>query len=145
MLTAIQFISVERRAEGFSELAVLGPNMRAADYPREVFVGQQFSLYLYVINREGEVTFYKILVKTGNKSSFVNSTAPMNAPVVAEYDKILMNDQTWTRPIILSINKTESNIRLVFEMWTYNDATDGFVYEGRWNQLWLNVSAQEVP
>lgn len=139
--TAYQGFSPGRRGEAFSELAILGPGMKIADYPRELHVNESFTLYLYVGNHEGKVTYYRILVKLGNRSSFINETVSMDAPIMAIYERVLMDNETWIHPVSLSINETGVNLRLVFEMWIFDESTDGFKYHGRWNQLWLNVTA----
>ncbi len=140
-LTAYQGFSPKTPAEVFSELAILGPNMKAADYPKELLMGQEFDLYLYVGNHEGRAAYYMILVKLGNGLDFINETVPMNAPVLKEYDRVLASGETWINPVTLSVNQTGVNLRLVFEMWIYNEQLNDFRYYGRWNQLWLNVTA----
>jgi uncharacterized membrane protein len=141
--TVYQGFFPKKSTEHFSELGILGPNMKIADYPKELRVNESFTLYLYIGNREGKIAYYRILVKLGNKSSFINETVPMDAPIIAKYEKVLMNNETWIYPISLSINKEGVNLRLVFEMWIYDEAVNGFKYYGRWNQLWLNVTASK--
>lgn len=143
--TAYQGFFPKRTGETFSELAILGPNMKLADYPRELRVNENFTLYLYVGNHEGEVAYYAILVKLGNRSSFINETFSMDAPVIAGYKRVMMDNETWIHPMNLSVNTTGVNLRLVFEMWIYSDTANGFSYHGRWNQLWLNVTAPKPP
>lgn len=139
--TAYQGFFPKRTPEPFSELGILGPNMKIADYPRELSVNESFTLYLYVGNHEGKIAYYRILVKLGNRSSFINETTPMDAPTIAIYERALMDNETWIHPINLSINKEGVNLRLVFEMWIFDEGLNGFKYHGRWNQLWLNVTA----
>ncbi len=31
-------------------------------------------------------------------------------------------------------------VRLIFEMWVYDEGVKGFRYNGRWFQIWLNVT-----
>ena len=69
----------------------------------------------------------------------------MDAPIVARYERVMMDNETWIHPVNLSVNTTGVNLRLVFEMWIYSDAANGFNYHGRWNQLWLNVTAPKPP
>ena len=144
-LTAYQGFFPKMVTEAFSELAILDRNMMTSDYPRELYVNESFTLYLYVGNHEGRVEYYSILVKLGNSSDFINETTPMNAPMIAVYEKILMDNETWIHPVNLSIGKTGVNLRLVVEMWIYDDAADDFRYHGRWNQLWLNVTSPKPP
>ncbi|MBO3754897.1 MAG: DUF1616 domain-containing protein, partial [Candidatus Brockarchaeota archaeon] len=138
--TASQAFFAGRTVEPFSELAILGPRMKIADYPREVVAGESFKLYLYVGNHEGRVMYYAVLVKLGNRTTEINETQPMNAPVIARYEVVLQNGGNFTRPITLSIGEPGLNYRLVFELWIYDEVSDGFKYHGRWCQLWLNAT-----
>lgn len=135
-----QAFLANRAVEPFSELGILGPNMKIGDYPRELVAGEPFTLYLYVGNHEGRVMYYAILAKLGNKTTPINSSEPMDAPVLARYEVVLLNGRNWTRPITLSIGEPGVNYRLVFELWAYDEHIHNFKYTGRWCQLWLNVT-----
>jgi len=130
-----------RIVEPFSELGILGPNMKIGDYPRELAVGEEFDLFLYVGNHEGRVQYYRVLVKLGDRSVNVSDTTPLDAPVVAQYDVVLPNESNSTVPITLSVGRAGLNQRLVFELDRYDVGSGGFVYHQRWNQLWLNVTS----
>ncbi|MDP2954272.1 MAG: DUF1616 domain-containing protein, partial [Chloroflexota bacterium] len=58
-------LAESRVVEPFSELGVLGPNMKIGDYPRQLVVGQRFSLYIYVGNHEGSSQYYRVFAKLG--------------------------------------------------------------------------------
>jgi len=130
-----------RIVEPFSELGILGPNLKIGDYPRELAVGEEFNLYLYVGNHEGSAQYYRVLVKLGDRSMNVSDTTPLDAPVVAQYDVVLPDESNSTLPITLSVGRVGLNQRLVFELDRYDVGSGGFVYHQRWNQLWLNVTA----
>ena len=144
-IAVFQIFPIGRTVEPFSELAVLGPGMKIADYPKEIVAGESFMLYLYVRNYEGKVMYYDVRVKLGNRSTHVNETEPMNVPVMARYEVVLLDGDNFTWPVTLSIDEAGVNYRLVFEMWVYDEGSDGFRYHGRWCQLWLNVTAPMVP
>jgi uncharacterized membrane protein len=132
-------LAESRVVEPFSELGVLGPNMKIGDYPREVAVGERFNLYLYVGNHEGRAQYYRVLVKLGDRGMNVSDTTPLDAPVVASWDFVLPNESNSTLPITLSVGRAGLNQRLVFELWRHGGS--GFVYHQRWNQLWMNVTS----
>jgi uncharacterized membrane protein len=127
-----------RVVEPFSEIAILGPNQKIGDYPKNLTVGENFTLYLYVGNHEGKVMYYRVYVKLGNQSSIINESTPLDAPPIAQYEKILANNQTWLKPITLHIDEPGINYRLVFELWIYDSSLGKFRYHGRWLQLWIN-------
>jgi len=129
-----------RVVEPFSELGVLGPNQKIGDYPNSMLVGENFTLYLYVGNHEGRSMYYRVYVKLSDRSSLVNENTSLDAPHIAYHDVILQNNQTWLKPVTLHIDKPGTNLRLVFELWTYTPDQEAFTYHNRWLQLWVNVT-----
>jgi uncharacterized membrane protein len=134
-------LAESRVVEPFSELGVLGPNGKLGDYPRELAVGQPFSLFIYVGNHEGRSEYYRVLVKLGNQSSNTTDTVALDAPIIASWDVLLPNESNSTIPISLSIPKAGLNQRLVFELHRFKPEVKVFVYHQRWNQIWMNVTA----
>ncbi len=129
-----------RNVEPFSELGILGPNQKIANYPTHVLTGQNFTLFLYVGNHEGHTTYYQVLVKVGARSSVVNENVSLVATPIASYSTILRDNQTYLNPVTLSLNHNGTNLRLVFELWVYQMSAANFVYDHRLNQLFLNVT-----
>lgn len=138
--TVFQAFFSDRVVEPFSELGILGPEMKIGDYPRELEVGEDFDLYLYLGNHMGSVEYYRVYVKLGSREVNVSDTEPYEAPVLTSYEAVLMDESNMTMPITLSIPESGVNKRLVFEMHRYSLGEHGFVYHERWNQLWLNVT-----
>ncbi len=138
--TVFQAFFADRVVEPFSELGILGPNLKIGDYPRELAVGEDFNLYLYVGNHMGSTQLYRVYVKLGSRDLNVSDTEPYPAPVLTSYDIALANKQNTTMPITLSIPESGTNLRLVFEMHRYNPELGSWEYHNRWNQLWLNVT-----
>ena len=68
VLTVAPVILGDRVVEPFSELGILGPEMKLGDYPREVALGDSVDLYLYLGNHEGNLMYYRVLVKQGDQS-----------------------------------------------------------------------------
>ncbi|MDG7013079.1 MAG: DUF1616 domain-containing protein [Nitrososphaerota archaeon] len=127
-----------RNVEPFSELGLLGPTQKIADYPTNVLTGQNFSLDLYVGNHEGEPSYYQVLTKLGTSAN-ANQSVPLDAPAIATYGMVLMNNQNVTEPITLSLDHNGTNVRLVFELWIYETNTTSFhFYTSDW--LYLNVT-----
>jgi uncharacterized membrane protein len=133
-------LSANRVVEPFTELGVLGPNGKLGDYPKEVGVDEKFNLFLYLGNHEGRAQYYRVLAKLGNQASNVTDTQPMDAPILASWDVLLLNEQNSTIPVILSIGEAGVNLRLVFELYRFNTESSTFVYHERWIQLWMNVT-----
>lgn len=136
-----QSVFANRVVEPFSELAVLGEKMKIGDYPKELVVGQPFSLYLYLGNHEGHVMYYRVLVKLGDRDMNVSDVQPLDAPVLASYEAMFGHGGNQTIPVSMSLAAPGLNRRLVFELHAYDTEADVFVYHGRWCQLWLNVTS----
>jgi len=140
----VQIMSSGRVVEPFSELGVLGPKMKIGDYPKEVVAGSPFRLYLYIGNHEGKSVYYRILVKLGDKTSVINGTTPLNSTPIMEVRRILIHNSTWIHPLDITLYTPGVNKRLVIEMWIYDEISGSFVYHGRWNQIWLNITPPPV-
>ena len=137
-VTLFQAFFADRVVEPFSELGILGPEMKIGDYPRNLTVGEPFDLYLYLGNHMGSVQYYRVYVKLGDRGLNVSDTKPYPAPVLSTYEAVLVDGSNTTVPITLSVPEPGVNLRLVFEMHRFEDS--GFLYHERWNQLWLNVT-----
>ena len=80
------------------------------------------------------------MVKLGNETTEVSNTTFANASLLATYWRVLAKGETWLFPMNLTIANVGTNIRLIFELWSYNPSVSSFVYKGLWNQVWLNVT-----
>lgn len=128
----------DRVVEPFSELGLLGPEMKLGDYPSEVMVGGEFDLYLYLGNHMGELSYYRVYAKLGDSGLNVSDSTPYGGVVVEDYEYVLVDETNVTLPISLSLGEAGLNRRLVFELHRFDG--DDFVYDGIWIQLWLNVT-----
>jgi len=124
----------------FSELGVLGPNMTIGGYPTNVTQGGALRLYCYVGNHEGAVTYYQVMVKLGNSATFVSNATSADAPEIHSYSLVLADNKSTTFPVNLKLNTTGTNLRLIFELWTFDISSSQFAYTGLWNQLVINVT-----
>jgi uncharacterized membrane protein len=130
-----------RIVEPFSELGVLGPYGKLGDYPRELVVGQEFNLFLYVGNFEGQCEYYRVEAKLGDQSMNVSDKTPLDKPLFRSWETVLSNESNTTIPITMSLGEAGLNRRLVFELWRYDPSLHVFIYHQRWTQLWFNVTA----
>jgi len=141
LMASAQYYYSHTTSEPFPELGLLGPNEKIADYPTSVVTGQNFTLYLYVGNHEGHVEYYNVLVKLGTNESVISNSTGMNAPVYRIYRMILGNNQTYLKPITLSLPSPGVDVRVVFELWQYNVTTSTFDYTGVANWIYVNVTS----
>jgi hypothetical protein len=126
------------QGEEFSELGILGPNMKLGDYPSEIVASESVHLYVYVGNQMGQPMLYQVQLKLGDNNTAVN---PANATALQLNQQVLGVNQTWTYPVDVTMKQQGVNQRLIFELWIYNQTTSQFQYHERWGQIWLNVTA----
>ena len=144
VLNLSSYYVANRTVEPFSELGILGPNQQIADYPSSVLTGQNFTLYLYVGNHEGQVEYYQVLAKLGNTSSVSNDNVSLSVQPIASYGMVLRNNQTYLQPITLSIPRPGTNVRLIFELWIYEANMTSFAYDHEQNQIYINVTRSSI-
>jgi len=140
VLTVAPVLLGKRVVEPFSELGILGPNMKLGDYPKEGITGEPFDLFLYLGNHEGSVQYYRVIIKQGDQSKNVTEDTPLDTPLVTLYEHSLIDKQNTTIPITLAPIRSGINQRIVFELYRYNPESRGFEYNGNWLQLWVNVT-----
>jgi uncharacterized membrane protein len=140
VFAAIQPI-LPTNSEPFSELGVLGPSQTIGGYPTSVVAGSPFLLYGYIGNHEGISRYYQLLVKLGNQTTLISNSTYAQAPVIFTYSHVLENNQSTTFPLTLALINQGTNVRLIFELWSYNATTSSYGYTGLWNQLLLNVTS----
>lgn len=140
ILTAAPVILGDRVVEPFSELGILGPNMKLGDYPREILSGENIDLYLYLGNHEGTIIYYRVQAKLGDQSTNVSDTMPYQGEILSTYERVLDDENNCTIPISISLIETGINKRVVFELYEYKSEIREFEYEGNWVQLWVNVT-----
>jgi uncharacterized membrane protein len=132
------FLLPKNQGEQFSELGVLGPNMKLGDYPSQIVASETIHLYGYVRNQMGEPMYYTVLVKLGNNDTAIN---PAPITPIQQFSQVIPNNQTWTFPVDITLTKSGVNQRIIFELWTYNQTINQNQYHDRWGQIWLNVTA----
>jgi len=127
--------------EPFSEIGVLGPTQAIGGYPTSVLAGTPIMLYGYIGNHEGVSGYYEFLVKAGNETTQISNSTYARAPVIFTYSHVLDNNQSTTFPLTLTLSNAGTNVRLIFELWSYNVTSASYYYAGLWNQLLLNVTS----
>ena len=158
---------MQRKEEAFLSLAVLGEEGMAEHYyPDEdvsIKVGEQVSWTIYVNNRIGEAQYVAVKVKLLNYSILSpNSTLCIHctAPVVYEFRRVLLDNETWHFPFNWSIRNVEwvgdnlsiksfslngdlintnivalhgYNYRFVLELWTFDEKIGDFKFGWRYD------------
>lgn len=127
-----------RVVEPFSELGLLGRYMKIGDYPRELVVGDNATFYIYVGNHMGRPMYYIVQVKLGDNATDID---PSPLEPIYVYERVLLHNETWIFRVDLPVERPGPNQRIIVELWIYNETINDIQYHGRWNQLWINVTA----
>jgi uncharacterized membrane protein len=155
-----------RPQEQFFQLYILGANHMAADYypnnNTDITIGEPVTWYLGVTDNMGSVQLVSVRVKIGNqtiKPPDDQNGTESPAPLVAEYMRVLQDNETWETPFVWTITDAVSagnstrlltlqfdnetytlqdstasggrNFRLIFELWTLQVESDTFQFG--WN------------
>jgi uncharacterized membrane protein len=109
-------------SEEFTEFYVLGPGGKAEGYPREVDVGDIFTLILGVVNHEGEEASYRLQATIAGRLA-----ASMDGPQLA-------NKERWESPLALIATQPGSDQKVEFVLYK---GKDDVPY--RTLHLWLDI------
>jgi uncharacterized membrane protein len=93
--------------EQFSELYLLGPNQMAANYPSNIAVGQNYSVYVGVGNQLGSSAYYVLYVKFGNATDQMpNATLGMPSILqpLYEYRFSIQDSMNWESLLTFSVS-----------------------------------------
>ena len=111
--------------EQFSELYLLGPNHMAENYPFNIAVGQNYSMYVGVTNHIGSSAYYVLYVKLMNQTDlYPNAATGTPSPVTPlyEYRFSVQDGGNWESPLNFSVsNATFSNNQSLINVLTINN------------------------
>ena len=104
-------VSFPRGGERFSELWLLGSNHMAEDYPFNVRVGEQYSVFLGLGNHMGGSMYYAVYVKFRNQTQpLPNATVsmPSSLPSLCEFRAVVVDGGTWEKLVTFSVLEDSS-------------------------------------
>jgi uncharacterized membrane protein len=96
VITTIYVITFPNQGERFTEFFILGEHQKAADYPGQIAVGEQYPLYIGVGNHEYRPVTYMIRTY-GMLMEFDNTT---------NTSRIITMDPLWQHSLTLAHNET---------------------------------------
>jgi uncharacterized membrane protein len=94
--------------EQFSELYLLGPELMAQNYPSNIAIGQNYSVYVNVGNHLGSSAYYIIYVKLATQTDQLpNATLGTPSPLAPlyEYRFSVQDIQNWSSLLSFSVSK----------------------------------------
>ena len=137
-VSAYLLINGDRVVMPYSEIGILGTNMKIGDYLTEPELGEEIALNIYLGNYEGRLMYYTVIVKLINSTGEVGSE-PVAAPVLGTYGAVVPHGENYTIQFQTRLHDIVPNQRLVFELHAYNGELQAIEYTGRWVHLWLNT------
>ena len=93
--------------EQFSELYLLGPDHMAANYPFNIAVGQNYSVYVGVGNQLGSSAYYVLYVKFGNETDQMPNDGlgtPSILQPLYEYRFSIQDSMNWESLLTFSVS-----------------------------------------
>jgi hypothetical protein len=104
-------ISLPSGGEKFSELWLLDPNHMAENYPFNVRVGKQYSVYLCLSNHMGGSMYYAIYVKFRNRTQPLPNapqSMPSSLPSLCEFRAFVADGGTLEKLVTFSFLEASS-------------------------------------
>ncbi len=93
--------------EQFSELYLLDSNHATENYPYNIVVGQNYSVYVNVANNMRSSIYYMLYLKVGNQTDqFPNATTgtPTSLPPIYAYKFVLQDHAHWENLLTFSVD-----------------------------------------
>jgi hypothetical protein len=106
-------------SQQFSEIYLLGGSHTFENLPFNIKVGEQYFVYLGVINNMDSSSYYTLLVKLANETQLPSATSaqPSSLPSLFEYKTFLPVGQSFESPLSFQIN----NLKVVNNVCTLSD------------------------
>ena len=95
-------IAAPRVGERFTEFYILGTEGKAADYPRELEVGEEAGVTVGIVNHEHEPVSYRVEVRVGGVEN--NEVGPV----------VLEHEQKWEGAVSFTPDKAGDNQKVEF-------------------------------
>jgi Protein of unknown function (DUF1616) len=123
--------------EEFSELYLLGPDQMAQNYPSNIAVNQNYSVYADVGNHLGSSAYYLLYVKLANSSDQLPDTtldAASTLPPLYEYRFSIKDGAVWQKNLSFKVtDATISSTTSQIHTLQINDATMNVEKSAVWN------------
>ena len=103
-------IATPKVGERFTEFYILGLGGQAADYPREIKVGEPERVTVGIVNHESEVVSYRVEVRIDGVKN--NEVGPV----------VLANGQKWEGIVTFTPNKVVDNEKVDFLLYKNDEA-----------------------
>jgi len=121
------FMAKPKVGEGFTEFYILGLNGKAADYPKEIRLGNEEKVIVGIVNLEHEVVSYRVEIKIDGVKN--NEAGPV----------VLANEQKWEEIVSFMPDKSGDSQEVEFLLYK-NEETEPYLKP---LHLWVNVTEEK--
>ena len=136
---ALQRLLVYPQTEFFTEMWLLGPEHKAENYPFNITLNENYSVFLEVSNHLGQCAYYEVQVKfrTQNQSApDAFARTPSSLLPLHSFSVIVADKEAWELPVTFSFDYSydENNSQVIFNRMLFNGAAlnlDG--YSATWD------------
>ena len=135
---------IPRNPEPFLAIGLLNEKGYIGDYPTQIVAGEPVKLNIFLANHLGKVALLQVRVKLGSKGKIPTNSTPIDTPILKNITVILDKGKNITVPVSLRISQPGINQAIVFELWMLNTTSGTWIYTGRWNHLYVNVTPPGV-
>jgi hypothetical protein len=127
---ALQRLLVYPQTEFFTEMWLLGPAHKAEDYPFNIALGENYTVFLGIANHLGHNAYYFVQVKFRNQTQSAadsfNRTPSSLAPLYS-ITAFVADKEKWEIPISFSFNYVQDSfnetlLQVRFLDMTFNDS-----------------------
>lgn len=123
--------------EQFSELYLLGPDHMTENYPSNIAVGAEYSVYVGVGNHLGASSFYALQVKLLNGTDLLPNTTSQNPSSVLpiyEYRFSIPDGKNWETLLTFSAKDASiNNNQSIIKQFTINNVSLNVQKSGVWD------------
>jgi uncharacterized membrane protein len=122
---ALQHFLVYPQTEFFTEMWLLGPNLKAENYPYNITNNLDNQVYLGLGNHLGSAAYYRVDVKLRNQNMLGPDSfqrTPSNLPTLYSFNIVVADQQTVQVPVDFSFTYSQTNdLQINFNQLTVNN------------------------
>ena len=123
--------------EPFAAIYLLDSEKQTENFPKTVVLGENntFPLWVGVENQNDTTMVFAVYLKLDNGTALVN---PSPVDVTESFERTLLDEEVWEFQVTINIDELGSH-RIIFELWTFNETENDFLYSGNWVNLTLEA------
>jgi uncharacterized membrane protein len=129
------------KPERYTALGLLNAQGQAGNFPANCSWSATLNLRFDVINDEGSPQLYQVDAYLGDQATTIDArTGVQGASLMAGYQQVVGNGETWEQPVGLGFNVTNTGERsIIFALWIFNSSNATFTFTNQTVHVWVNI------